>query len=325
MFAQFSQLASQFNLESLSLDNLQKDPETKSESGDDKNLDNKIEVKSISSLFESRNLTDDSDTLTHLKHDNESLKLIRGNSTDNIDRDLTIFGFILYINYFIFCMNSYIFSHNSIIEHMLYVCEKEQGFEYKTDPIYISFHEKIKEDVNGIELLDSIIGAERSEDDFKALILYLRSNESYHYFLKEYIKNNDLFKDFTEGEDFHEFLKKTKVRILIEFYDDLPKDENTDAFIRNIERISSNIFISRFIKFQESWSKKKHIKTFFEIKPRTKINFLWMRMDNRDRQHIISMVKQKVFPISFMHRNKITTLETVIDRLILKKEISNMQ
>lgn len=75
MFAQFSQLASQFNLESLSLDNLQKDPETKSESGDDKNLDNKIEVKSISSLFESRNLTDDSDTLTHLKHDNESLKL----------------------------------------------------------------------------------------------------------------------------------------------------------------------------------------------------------------------------------------------------------
>jgi hypothetical protein len=261
--------------------------------------------------------------------------------------DLTIFGFILYINYCIYCISYYISFHNSIIEKMIYVCE-QQGSEYNTK--YLSFRQEIKddEDENGLKLLDSInaikgsknfftdikdrfiglltgsTGVSTDAKDLDFFIQYLKLDERYHYFLKEYIKNKSSFDSFTE-EDFCDFLKTNKdkkFKMLIEFYEDLPKNIYTNGFIKNIKLISSNSFIKRFIKYQESWSKKRHIKTFFYIKPRTKIERLWKGMSTEYKDSIKSMVKSPM-SISFMHRNEITTLETVIDRLKKEKEISN--
>jgi len=269
-------------------------------------------------------------------------------TSTNTTRDLTIFGFILYTNYVIYCISYYISFHNSIIKKMICVCERKE--EYSE---YSSFRKEIKKDKNGIELLDSIITAEGDLTDF---IQYLNLDERYHYFLKEYIKNKSLFLFYKEDfdiffealilylksnkiydkelrekfkelrEKFKELREKFKeeVKLFIEFYEDLPKDETTNAFIKNIKLISSNSFILRFIKFQESWSSKaeNYIKTFFHIKPRTKIQRLWKGMSTEYKDSIKSMVKSDM-SISFMHRNEITTLETVINRLKKGQEISN--
>jgi hypothetical protein len=293
-------------------------------------------------------------------------------TSTNTTRDLTIFGFILYINYVIYCIELYIHTHNYIIEGMIYVYEHKQELEYETT--CLSFRQEIKDDKNGLELLDSInaikgsknfftgikdrfigfvtgsTGVSTDAKDLDFLIQYLKLDERYHYFLRTYIKNKSLFlfnkKDFDiffealilhsksnkiydkflidniENEELRKKFKE-EVKLFIEFYEDLPKNMYTNAFIRDIKLISSNSFILRFIKFQESWSKKKYIKTFFHIKPRTKIQRLWEGMSTENKELIKSMVKTSDMSISFTHRNEITTLKTVIDRLSSNRLISN--
>ena len=287
---------------------------------------------------------------------NQTFKLME--FTGDADKDLTIFGFILYINYFIYCMNAYILDMYYIVENILSICKNidiikksidgqvltEEDEEVYTD--YISFYEEIKYDQNGLNLIKSIglikdiinkrsiDGQVLTEDEVKVyefhlnlFIIYLGMNESYHYFLKEYIKNKDLFEQLYAIDKSLTKINK-KVKMLIEFYKDLEllKDENFSYFIENRQHFSSNSYILTFIKFQESWSKKNYIKGAFPIKPRTKIEFLWMKMTPEDREYIENMVKKKedsMFSISFKHRNEITTLKTVIDRLTKDKQISN--
>ena len=276
--------------------------------------------------------------------------------TGDTDKDLTIFGFILYINYFIYCMNAYILDMYYIVENILSICKnidiikksidgqvltKEDEEVYED---YISFHEEIKYDQNGLNLIKSIKdiinkrsidGQVLTEDEVKVyefhlklFIIYLGMNESYHYFLKEYIKNKDLFEQlYAIDKSLTKISINKKVKMLIEFYKDLEllKDENFSYFIENRQHFSSNSYILTFIKFQESWSKKNYIKGAFPIKPRTKIEFLWMKMTPEDQKYIETMVKKEedMFSISFKHRNEITTLKTVIDRLTKDKQISN--
>ena len=288
---------------------------------------------------------------------NQTFKLME--FTGDADKDLTIFGFILYINYFIYCMNAYILDMYYIVENMLSICENidiikksidgvltEEDEEVYTD--YISFYKEIKYDQNGLNLIKSIglikdiinkrsiDGQVLTEDEVKVyefhlnlFIIYLGMNESYHYFLKEYIKNKDLFEQlYAIDKSLTKISINKEDEVLIEFYKDLEllKDENFSYFIENRQHFSSNSYILTFIKFQESWSKKNYIKGAFPIKPRTKIEFLWMKMTPEDRKYIKNMVKKKedsMFSISFKHRNEITTLKTVINRLTKKKKISN--